>query len=230
MSNSEDKSIRVWDLQRRSLIDTFRKETERYWMLAVHPTENLIASGSDNGISVFTFERERIPSYTHNELVFYAKKSALHAFDLNTKRDYLIKEFEHVSSSLQLIYQKPRRIAYNIFNPSKHVIMVLFDDKNKIFYKNYFIEVDLKFRENPQNIKAEMKYYYSIPVAFIGKSRFMAFSEANGLEVVDLANMQVVSSGPSPIEGTIEFFNTATLGKTIVKTTEGVYLYDTTAK
>ncbi|GAB0498021.1 hypothetical protein MMPV_009360 [Pyropia vietnamensis] len=41
MTASEDKAIRVWDLNRRSGIHTFRREADRFWILAAHPTVNL---------------------------------------------------------------------------------------------------------------------------------------------------------------------------------------------
>ena len=45
MSNSEDKSIRVWDLTKRTCLHTFRREHDRFWVVAAHPTLNLFAAG-----------------------------------------------------------------------------------------------------------------------------------------------------------------------------------------
>lgn len=36
ISNSEDKTTRIWDLMRRTQIDMFRRETDRFWICAVH--------------------------------------------------------------------------------------------------------------------------------------------------------------------------------------------------
>lgn len=49
ISNSEDKSIRVWDMTKRQCLHTFRRENERFWVLAAHPTLNLFAAGHDAG-------------------------------------------------------------------------------------------------------------------------------------------------------------------------------------
>jgi len=68
LSNGEDKSIRVWDMTKRFVffvsklnnllcfffrvaINTFRRENDRFWILAIHPTLNLFAAGW------FCFER-----------------------------------------------------------------------------------------------------------------------------------------------------------------------------
>lgn len=50
ISNSEDKTIKVWDLNRRICLDTYKRDTDRYWILAVHPDLHYVAAGSDSGI------------------------------------------------------------------------------------------------------------------------------------------------------------------------------------
>ena len=47
VSNSEDKSIRVWDMSKRTGVQTFRREHDRFWILAAHPEVNLLAAGHD---------------------------------------------------------------------------------------------------------------------------------------------------------------------------------------
>jgi coatomer protein complex subunit alpha (xenin) len=56
ISNSEDKTIRVWDISKRSGIQTFRREYDRFWILAAHPEVNLFAAGIHhqiNGIDIY---------------------------------------------------------------------------------------------------------------------------------------------------------------------------------
>jgi coatomer protein complex subunit alpha (xenin) len=47
VSNSEDKSIRVWDMSKRTGVQTFRREHDRFWILAAHSEINLLAAGHD---------------------------------------------------------------------------------------------------------------------------------------------------------------------------------------
>ena len=54
MSNSEDKSIRVWDMSKRTGVQTFRREHDRFWILAAHPEVNLLAAGHDRCAEVST--------------------------------------------------------------------------------------------------------------------------------------------------------------------------------
>jgi coatomer protein complex subunit alpha (xenin) len=117
-SNSEDKSIRVWDLSKRGVciqvsfhslarptlyphytyqrmlcvsckppqypsiahfmcslfvVQTFRRENERFWVIAAHPELNLFAAGHDNGLIVFKLERERPAYAVHDNTLFYVK-------------------------------------------------------------------------------------------------------------------------------------------------------------
>ena len=45
LGNSEDRTIKVWDMTRRSAINSFRRETDRFWALAAHPTLSVFAAG-----------------------------------------------------------------------------------------------------------------------------------------------------------------------------------------
>lgn len=55
----------MWDISQRMGVQTFRRENDRFWILAAHPEQNLLAAGHDSGMIVFKLERER-PAYdTH---------------------------------------------------------------------------------------------------------------------------------------------------------------------
>lgn len=144
VSNSEDKTIRIWDLNRRICVDTFRKENERYWTIAVHPTLDYIAAGSDTGLTVFTLQSERIPtvlSATQADM-FYAHKKQLMHRDVKSGRETLIKNLDFAPTHSSMVYQKPTQIYYNTFNNTSHNIIVQFKDKEKAHYKYYLYTFD----------------------------------------------------------------------------------------
>lgn len=66
VSDSEDRSIRVWDVSKRVGVQTFRREGDRFWILAAHRNQNLLAAGHDSGMIVFKLERERPASTIGN--------------------------------------------------------------------------------------------------------------------------------------------------------------------
>lgn len=83
LSNSEDKSIRVWDVTKRTCLHTFRREHDRFWVLAAHPTLNLFAAGHDTGMLIFKVSIKYIQVLTtiiyqiHTFFVFSWKENVL---------------------------------------------------------------------------------------------------------------------------------------------------------
>jgi WD40 repeat protein len=55
ISNSEDKSIRIWDTTKQVAPQTWRRENDRFWVLAGHPNLNLMAAGHDSGLLFLDF-------------------------------------------------------------------------------------------------------------------------------------------------------------------------------
>jgi len=62
-----------------------RKENDRYWILATHPTLNYFAAGYDNGMHVFKLERERHASVRCGSAVFFVKQKQMWIHDLSTQ-------------------------------------------------------------------------------------------------------------------------------------------------
>lgn len=87
ISNSEDRSIRVWDISKRMGLQTFRRENDRFWMLAAHPTQNLLAAGHDSGMIVFKLERERPAMDIHEGRAYYAKERYVRMYSFDDGSD-----------------------------------------------------------------------------------------------------------------------------------------------
>ena len=85
ISDSEDKSIRIWDMNRRNTINTYKKDDDRFWVLAAHPTLNLIAAGFDSGMMIFKLEKERVPAALHKNFIYVARNKQLKRYDENDK-------------------------------------------------------------------------------------------------------------------------------------------------
>jgi coatomer subunit alpha len=95
VSNSEDRTIRIWDMSRRTALQTFRREHERFWILAAHPEINLLAAGHDSGMLVFKLERERPAFALHQTSLFYVSTrsgtSSLRFYDVATGQTNLLQ-------------------------------------------------------------------------------------------------------------------------------------------
>jgi coatomer protein complex subunit alpha (xenin) len=61
----------------------FRRDADRYWTLAGHPTTALFAAGHDSGMQLFKLERERPPMVLVEDNLFYVKGANILRRDLN---------------------------------------------------------------------------------------------------------------------------------------------------
>lgn len=126
ISNSEDRSIRVWDMSRQASPSNFRREADRYWILAAHPTKNLLASGHDTGLVVFKLQRER-PAYdcgTDKSQLFYCKDRFIRAHNLSNGKDVALFS---TRSYNQPGVADPRTMYYNSLNPNEHNFLLISD-------------------------------------------------------------------------------------------------------
>jgi len=89
LSNSEDKTLRVWAPSKGTAVATFRRESDRYWCFAAHPRLNLLAAGHDGGLVVFKLGREKPPYTAYRNTIYMVKSTGsggcgLYAYDLTS--------------------------------------------------------------------------------------------------------------------------------------------------
>lgn len=136
ISNSEDRSIRVWDVSKRVGVQTFRREGDRFWILAAHKTQNLLAAGHDSGMIVFKLERER-PAACHGPTpgtMYYVRGRELFMHDTSRGTagggvDVPISSLRRMGQQAQTdgIGSAPRFLQYNHHNPAEGNILVTCD-------------------------------------------------------------------------------------------------------
>ncbi len=61
-------------MSKRNCLHTFRREHDRFWVIAAHPTLNLFAAGHDAGMVVFKLERERPAHAISGNILYYVKE------------------------------------------------------------------------------------------------------------------------------------------------------------
>eukprot|EP00804_Cyclotella_cryptica_P003609 CCRYP_002235-RA/>CCRYP_002235-RA protein AED:0.13 eAED:0.13 QI:142/0.33/0.25/1/0.33/0.25/4/0/1023 len=133
VSNSEDRSIRVWDVSKRVGVQTFRREGDRFWILAAHRSQNLLAAGHDSGMIVFKLERERPASAAGpGDKLYYVRGRELFCHDYaratggSSGVDVPIASLRRVGQQAQTdgIGSGPRFLSYNMHNPKEGNVLV----------------------------------------------------------------------------------------------------------
>jgi coatomer protein complex subunit alpha (xenin) len=117
LSDGEDKTIRVWDMTKRTAVQTFRREHDRFWVLTAHPTLNLFAAGHDNGLIVFKLERERPAFALSGNSLFYVRDKTIRMRDLIAGTDTSVMSVRKFGSQ----YVQPRALSYN---PAERAVIV----------------------------------------------------------------------------------------------------------
>lgn len=117
ISNSEDKTLRIWDYTKRgSQPIIHRRDSDRFWILAAHPSLNLVAAGHDNGFTLFKLEHER-PAYCvfEDSQLFFLRDRTVMAANLDTaqQRGGLSSELEKIVANLDDKVPRPATFVYS---------------------------------------------------------------------------------------------------------------------
>ena len=224
LSNSEDKTLRLWDLNRRTQIHQTRRDTDRYWILAAHPTLNYFASGYDNGMSVFKIERERHASQRMGSNIFFVKNKNLYVYDLSTKDKTLISAVN--TNHKQVLLNQPKYIYYNYFNQSSHDVILNFDGENSCF-------IIYEFNKDIKNVNCnlEKRGDNTMGAVFISKDKICVLDMNRELAVCNLdgSNIKKLQLNKKGFNK-IDMIFPAPLGKILVCGDDSIFLYDLAAK
>lgn len=216
LSNSEDKSIRVWDMAKRICLHTFRREHDRFWVLAAHPTLNLFAAGHDSGMIIFKLERER-PAYAqHGNLLYYVKERFLRRLDLTKNKDVAVMQLR--AGSRSPVYSMS-------FNPAEHAILLNTRTHNldNSTYDLYQIPKD----SDPQNPDTpDSKRSAGLTAVWVARNRFAVMDKSHQLVIKNMQNEVTKKVTTQPCD---EIFYAGT-GMLLLRDSDGVSLFDVQQK
>ncbi|KAF7827283.1 coatomer subunit alpha-2-like [Senna tora] len=187
VSNSEDKSIQVWDATKRTGIQTFRREHDRFWILAAHPEMNLLAAGHDSGMIVFKLERERPTFVVSGDSLFFTKDRFLRFHEFSTQRETQVLPIRR-PGSLSL-NQSPKTLSYS---PTENAVL-LCSDVDGGSYELYCISKDKIGRGDMQDAKRGL----GGSAIFVARSRFAVLDKSNNQVLVKNLKNEIVKKVPS---------------------------------
>ncbi|KEG08003.1 putative coatomer alpha subunit [Trypanosoma grayi] len=205
ISNSEDRTIRVWDVKARNPIMVFRREADRYWILATLPEKNLIAAGHDSGMQVFKLFRERPAWILNGKLLHYIYENTLYSHDLESKVEYKFVLSPHL--------HPPRTISCN---PVDNMAVVWYDTDGGVAETftipkpGYAVDADVRKRTNV----TDAVFFSPNKYAFVDKNKKLAVCNCQGdREKVVTPEHSCKRVFPGP------------MGSIVCQTEEGVELY-----
>jgi len=219
ISNSEDRSIRVWDMTKRLGIQTFRREHDRFWIMAAHPEQNLLAAGHDSGMIVFKLERER-PAYGGaNGSLFYVKDRYLRRCVLGSGVDVPVLSIRRTGSTRSFGTQ-PRTLQLNPFNPSEDNILI-YSTVDGGTYELYCL--------NQAAADAAPMRGQGLAAAFLARGRFAVLDKTRQLLIKDFDN-QVKKKLKPPYPNVDNLFPASTSGRILLRAEDKVALFETQSR
>lgn len=219
VSNSEDKSIRVWDMSKRTGVQTFRREHDRFWILAAHPEMNLLAAGHDSGMIVFKLERERPAYASHGNMLYYVKDRYLRTFEYGTTRDNPLVAIRRAGTSGG--NQGPRSLSYN---PAENAVLVC-SDHDGGSYELYVIPKDAAGRGDTQ----EAKKGSGSSAVFVARNRFAVLDKAHNQILIKNLRNEVTKKVTPPGATTDAIFYAGT-GSVLCRSDDKVVMLDVQQK
>lgn len=222
ISNSEDKSIRVWDVSKRVNVQTFRRDLDRFWILAACKNRNLLAAGHDSGMLVFKLERERPAMCVHaNKLFFVRGREVLLADGGGSAgRERSIYSVRRSGNSTEGIGTAPRFMHYNSYEPNDTHLLIMSDSDGGSYEL-----VSL----NHNNVNDGKKGNCLGPVFFMARNRFCVLDRSRQLVIKNLNNETTKRINP-PLSECTGLLDGGVSGRILIKNEERVISFDTGAR
>ena len=213
LSNSKDKSICVWDMSKRTCLHTFRREHDRFWVIAGHPTLNLFASGHKGGMMVFKLERER-PAYAlAGSMLYYVKEKYVR--NLTTSRDTVVMQI-----------WATRAPTYSMSYHAAENSVLLCTRTSNAENSSYDLYQIPKDSDGGSPDAPEGKRNSGLSAVWLARNRFAALDKNHSIVVKNLKN-EVTKKVAAP--NCDEIFYAGT-GMLLLRDTDAVTLFDVQQK
>ena len=215
VSNSEDRSIRVWDATKRTGLQTFRREHDRFWILGAHPEMNLLAAGHDSGMIVFKLERERPAFSVSGDSMYYVKDRFLRFFEFATQRDTQVIPIRRPGSST--LNQGAKTLSYS---PTENAVLIC-SDVDGGSYELYVIPKDSFGRG--ETIQ-EAKRGSGGSAVFVARNRFAVLEKSSNQVLVKNLKNEIVKKSAIPVIVDAIFY--AGTGNLLCRAEDRVVIFD----
>ena len=223
LSNSEDKTIRVWDMAKRTCLHTFRRDHDRFWIMAAHPEQNVFAAGHDSGVIIFKLERERPPYSVYRgkrqTLLFYVKDRYLRSHDLENGKDSPLLSVRKQSSSWRCV-----GLSYNA---AENCVLLQSRTEESSSYELFHLQSSASDGGGSSSSSSSSKNMaLGLDALFCARNKFAALERGGMVVVRNLENEVVKRVSLPPLAAAASGLLAATTGRVIVRSVEGALLLD----
>jgi len=230
VSNSEDRSIRVWDVSKRVGVQTFRREGDRFWILAAHSNQNLLAAGHDSGMIVFKLERER-PAMCYNaprSKLYYVRGRELFARDYSrgdgSGNDVPVASLRRVGQQAQTdgIGSAPRTLVYNPHNPSEGNVLVCSDVDGGCYELLTFNASN----EGSGSVSDGKRGTCLGPAVFLGRNRFAVLDRHQRQIIVKNLDNETTKRVQPPVPNVDALLDGGASGRVLLRADDRAVLFE----
>ena len=216
VSNSEDKSIRVWDMSKRQGVQTFRREHDRFWILAAQQESNLLAAGHDGGMIVFKLERER-PGFCPlaNGVIFIKDRHVrLYEYAKPPNQETLMMTIRRPSTSGSSV---ARSVQYN---EQESMLLVSLDAEGGS-YELYHVSRE---GSGGADMSSDCKRGLGTSAIFVARQRFAVLDKNRQILIKNFQN-EVTKKCAPPHPSTDCLFSAGT-GSMLLRSDDRISLFD----
>jgi coatomer subunit alpha len=201
-------------------LQTFRREHDRFWILAAHPEINLLAAGHDSGMIVFKLARERPPHAVSGSDAYYVAGNVLRHYNMATGRSDAIQSFQKPAS----LAPKAAVVRSVSYNPAENAILLNTDEDGGTF-KLFKLPANVATGGTGRGEVAPDYYGLGTTAVFIARNRFAVWDRtASQIHVRNLQN-EITKRCPPPDATCAALFYAGT-GMLLCRCEDKVVLFD----
>lgn len=222
ISNSEDRTIRVWDVNKRMGLINYRREHERFWTLANHPTRNLLAAGHDTGLIVFKLHRERPAMMHHKNTLFFVKEREVYAYDYASGRQQRVCGPVERRPCSDPWANTPRELHVNPFNKAGDNLLVVGSTELGVYdmYSSSSKKLADLASTNPKSGHARS-------AVFVARNKFAVLISGGGKQIwIRNFDNEVSKKTPAPFDSVDGLFFAGVTGRILLRSPNKVWLYE----
>jgi coatomer subunit alpha len=224
ISNSEDRSIRVWDISKRMGLQTFRRENDRFWILAAHPQQNLLAAGHDSGMIVFKLERERPAMDIHDGRAYYTKERYVRMYSFLDGSDVPVAAVRRTGTAGTGMGNLPRTLNYNPYdqNASSHTVLLTSDAEGGSYEL-------VTFSQGSNGETSESTRGPGSHAVFVARNRFAVLDKSRHIVIKNFQNE--ITKKIVPPNGTADgLYFGGIVGRVLLHVDDKMVLYETQSR